>query len=171
MAKLKNLLSIKQWLTITDSYHTHKPTPTNILTPPARFHGHVISCWWSRLRCEVLCWRERECVCVYVYLFVCVCVESGCESSVCVPQDQLLLDQVPQDQLLILYVKVSVRWAEFHARCHSYSTYIYESLFSWLYSTLLASNSCPTLFIATLDLCRALSGTAQELLTSVSARV
>ena len=39
-------------------------------------------------------------------------------------------------------------------------TYIYESL---LYSTLLACNSCPTLFIVTLDLCRVLSGTAQGL--------
>ena len=29
--------------------------------------------------------------------------------------------------------------------------------------TLLACNSCPTLFIVTLDLCRAVSGTAQEL--------
>jgi len=42
-------------------------------------------------------------------------------------------------------------------------TYIYESLFSWLYSTLLACNSCPTLFIVILDLCRSLSGTTQEL--------
>jgi len=42
-------------------------------------------------------------------------------------------------------------------------TYIYESLFSWVYSTLLARDSCPTLFMVTLDLCRALSGTTQEL--------
>jgi len=42
------------------------------------------------------------CVCVCVYVFVCVYVESGYESSVCVPQDQLLLDQVPQDQLLFV---------------------------------------------------------------------
>jgi len=34
---------------------------------------------------------------------------------------------------------------------------------STLCITLLACGSCPTLFIVTLDLCRALSGTAQEL--------
>jgi len=67
-----------------------------------RFHGHVISCWRSQLCCKVLCWRERERVCVLcVFVCLCVCGESGCESSVCVPQDQLLLDQVPQDQLLL----------------------------------------------------------------------
>ena len=37
------------------------------------------------------------------------------------------------------------------------------SLFSSLFYTLLACNSCPTLFIVTLDLFRALSETAQEL--------
>ena len=47
---------------------------------------------------------ERECVCVCVYLFVCVCVESEYESSVCVPQDQHLLDQVPKINSY-LYVK------------------------------------------------------------------
>ena len=42
-------------------------------------------------------------VCICVFVCLCVCVESGCESSVCDPQDQLLLDKVPQDQLLFVY--------------------------------------------------------------------
>ena len=42
------------------------------------------------------------CVCVCMCICLCVCVEFGCESSVCVPQDQLLLDQVPQNQLLFV---------------------------------------------------------------------
>jgi len=67
--------------------------------------------------------RERVCVCICVLVCLCVCVESGYESirSVCVPQDQLLLDQVPQNQLL--FVREGERaMGEFHVRCHSYST-------------------------------------------------
>jgi len=106
MAKYSiNIYQLVSDLPFTDSYHTHKHTPSH-----PRFHGHVISCWRSQLWGTML-----ECVCVHVFVcaFVCVYVWSlGVESIVYAwahPTRSTLTRSVHiRDQLLCVCVCVCV---------------------------------------------------------------
>ena len=170
------------WVTISYSYHTH--IPSHMYTLTSLISNQIPSSYLSSAvgdhSCEPLWLRHiywLQCVCVFVYVGgvrvkvcstvcvgsshmykirsheinsrMCVCV-CGCECMCVHDEHAVVLCEC------VMYWRIPC-WV-------SVCTYILSSLSSWLlYSTLHAWNSCPYLFTVTLDLCWALSGTAQGL--------